>query len=649
MSLMIRDGELDVAIVQGPRVTVWPSVGVRAISQICSQNGLKVGDLGGKDLSVIGIIPELTTGALLIAEDQQKRIHRIRSKALVKISEPLHLPEPFEGWLSPSLIPISTAEKLLKRFDFSLTPAVAILGVSNQAVRFGAMLLEKEYVKEVICIHPSEEDISQYRAWEVEMIRFESLGGKVIAASPISLKQKAPLLWSLRVKDEVGIRVIDVSYVISAGPFLKEEGLKEYPPGSFLYEFYQTAKEKPEEDIEGWVLEELRGRRLGARLSKILASDDTVSFISKDRIERSYNRSKRALARMSELQKDRFEFRYDGKWLHKDDRKKMLEFAGVPQRMHLLKPVATLECFDDIPCDLCQRACPEDAIDIQRTRKNGKLEIPQFLIESKCTGCMKCVTACPSSAANLIHEKEDGGNSVLTLKWLGKKVWKKGEVAQLLNRKSEILGTGRVISSQEGLVSVEMANHLTWEARAIRPIPSLIEDEAPVYIEDHFVETQRKIEINLDGEKRRVTDQLTLTEVLFENARARFGDKLNCTDGSCKLCELRVDGVKKLACQTVVRQGMVVVTTKDIKEYEQDQEILCPCLKIKESTIKERIKGGLGSPEAVISATRVGQGKCHSQNCHSGLKQILNQEGVDAKDWIDWRFPFSEWNIGGRD
>jgi hypothetical protein len=54
-------------------------------------------------------------------------------------------------------------------------------------------------------------------------------------------------------------------------------------------------------------------------------------------------------------------------------------------------------------------------------------------------------------------------------------------------------------------------------------------------------------------------------------------------------------------------------------------------------------QGKLQSPEAVVSVTHVGEGRCHGQLCRNSLRDILLDQGLDAAEWIDWRFPWSEW------
>src|SRR5205085_1488998 len=76
----------------------------------------------------------------------------------------------------------------------------------------------------------------------------------------------------------------------------------------------------------------------------------------------------------------------------------------------------------------------------------------------------------------------------------------------------------------------------------------------------------------------------------------------------------------------------------------QGEHSLCPCLGVTVEQVVERLKqGNLQSPEAVLSVTHVGEGRCHGQLCNEGFKRALLNQGLDASQWVDWRFPWSEW------
>ena len=82
----------------------------------------------------------------------------------------------------------------------------------------------------------------------------------------------------------------------------------------------------------------------------------------------------------------------------------------------------------------------------------------------------------------------------------------------------------------------------------------------------------------------------------------------------------------------------------DPPPYQNHEQALCPCLGISREDVIERLKQGkLQSPEAVLSVTRVGEGRCHGQLCMASFKRVLTEQGLDVSQWIDWRFPWSDW------
>jgi hypothetical protein len=194
------------------------------------------------------------------------------------------------------------------------------------------------------------------------------------------------------------------------------------------------------------------------------------------------------------------------------------------------------------------------------------------------------------------------------------------------------------------LIEVEVPVHLAWEARAVkRARPPEVVDEMYLNAIQKFSVAHEKVEITLNGEKRLVRDKIPISLALFEIGRNRPEDALLCPDGSCGLCLISVDGVKKPGCQTKLHRGMVIKTTEPSASEKEDQS-LCPCLGITREQVIERLKHGkLQSPEAVLSVTPVGEGKCHGQLCMGALRRVLIDQGLEADHWVDWRFPWSDW------
>jgi len=646
MSFQVRDGKFDVVVLAGPRVSLWPSAGVRALSTLCAEVGLSVGQFGGSDLKVRGVIPDPGTGGIVLIEDVQNRIHRIQARAIVRLNSDLEFPNPFLGWRSPGLIPLSTALRLRQESRLSWNPGTVILGTGNPALRFASSLLETD-CSEVYCVETSVQwGAKRFAGWEVERRRFESQGGKIIEAVPIKLSAKAPLLWEFKLKDAQGVRVLDVARVVSAGPFSDFTGVREYPPGSFLYELEQSARATRAENVEGWALEEERGRWLGARIARALVSD---LGDKREDLDRSYKRARSRLKRYFMHREFPFTPSYQGKWLAPADAKRIRNYRALPQIEYQKRLVASVECFEDIPCNVCQTVCPENAIEIGHVPR----ERDALLIESKCTACGICLTACPSSAIVMVEDKPNHSQAKITLPWNGTRLWKAAESPQVVNRRGELLGTARVISvedpapdSKTQLVHLEIASHLAWEARGLRrPRVGQAEDLAYMEAVLRSSDQKEKVEVNLNGEKRRIRGGVSVLVALFEIGQTRENDVLYCPDGSCGLCQIEVDGTKKLACKTEVHQGMSMKFI-EASTAVQSQSSLCPCLGIDQAEVTERLtQGNLKSPEAVLSVTHVGEGKCHGQFCVGIFKRSMKSEGLDVAQWIDWRFPWSEWTL----
>ena len=638
----------DVVVIGGPRVELWPSVGVRAVSTLCAESGLSVGQVGGEHLRARGVLPLPGTGGIVLAEDLQKRVHRIQARALIRVTAPSELPDPFPGWRSQGLIPISTAMKLLNEGELQWAPCTVILGTGNRALRLGSLLVKRG---PVICVESyGQWGAKRFAGWETERRNFEILGGKILEAKPVSLIAKGPLIWEFRLEDEHGVRVIDVSRVVSAGPFRASQGVREYPPRSMLFELEQTSLGVREEDIDGWLMEEERGRLLAGKIIKSLSTD--LGAV-KDQIESVYKRARGRLKRYEKHRDEPFLPSYQGKWVSASDARQIRSFSGVPQNDYKTRAVASIECIEAIACNSCEKACPESAITFTRMKPPSAENAPviPILDESKCTACGICVDICPSSTPVLIHERENAALSQLTfsLKASGR-TWAVGELATLLNRRGETLGSGRVRALLDPrLVSIEVPTHLVWEARGIKK-PKVNSALDPGFVAAHLAKPSSapRVEVTLNGEKRIVRDKIPISLALFETGYSRPQDNLLCGDGGCGLCDVIVDGVRKSGCQTQVHRGMAI-RLDGLDGAEKSDSDLCPCLNISKTDVVARIQQGkLKSPEAVIAATHVGDGKCHGQICCESFKRTLSDEGLDMSQWIDWRFPWSDWTIDKR-
>ncbi len=644
----VRRGSFDVVVLAAPAVRHWPTVGVKRLSLLCSDAGLSVGQFGGPYLGVKGVVPSPRTGGWVWVEDAQRRVHRIHARAVVRMSPLPEFPDPFAGWRSEGLIPITTAEALLEKAQTRWAPGVAFLGTGNRALRMASRLLEQG-IPEVSCIESHHQwGAKRFAGWEVERRRFQMLGGKMIEAYPHALVRRGPLLWEFQLKDQHGIRLLEVSSVISAGPFLPTEGIREYPPGSLLFDFEQTADDLPEKNIEGWFLEEERARLLGGKIIRQLSVETTES---RESSERTLKKARIRLKRYHRHFENPFLPEYQGKWLSRADLKRVREFPGVPKTEVVNRLVASIECFEEIACNLCETACPESAIDFSREGK--------FLNEAACTACGACLPACPSRATLLLQAPPEAGKTLVVFPLAAREEPRVGELVTLLNRRGEGLGSGRVAGYQEAaepkpgrLIRIEIPAHLAWEARGYRRIRADSEAQDEVLLLSRELSRDPhggKIEVQLEGEKRFLREGVSVALALYETGRARAGDALLCPDGSCGLCAVMVDGTKKLACQTKTHARMAIRARppkSSRPDHGVDNDLLCPCLGLTSEEARRRIRSGnLLSPEAALRSVPCGEGRCHGQVCGEGFRRLMIEEGIEAQDWIDWRFPWTEWKF----
>ncbi|MBU6154208.1 MAG: 4Fe-4S binding protein [Bdellovibrionales bacterium] len=628
--MKIRDGQIDVAILAGPRLRQWPTQGVRVLSRHCSDAGLKVGWYGGPGMRVRGVLPLESSGALVMVEDVQGRLHRIQAKSVIKVSPELEFPLPFDGWYSPGLIPEATARKLLTQGSLNWQSVVVILGTGNRALRLGAELLESHLSTRVVCV---ESVYPEVRGWEVDRRRFEMRGGKIIFGKPVLLSQKSPFLWSIKIQDDHGIRVIDVARVISVGPFSDDSGFREYPPGSLLIEWENSEASLVKDDVEKVLLDENRAVVLASQIIKGLTE---VPSDLKSGFDRALWAGKQKLKELESLKQRRFSWSYDGKWLSPESKRQLHEFEGVPKALKKEGLLASIECVEKIGCKVCEKVCPAHAIKIDREQK-------RFLIEDRCTGCGFCLQVCPSQVPVMIEGEGAGSYSTLVLPFAEKPAPKKGDRVGLLSRKGEVLVQGRVLDQfLDGpvpLFKVETPSHLIWEVRGMLPLQGIEETSNS---EDFYQERGTRVEVQIHGESRRVREGQMVSVALFEIGMARPNDILMCEDGSCGLCQIQADGVKKFACETQIHQGMDIRFTRDHPASSE----LCPCEGITCAQLTEKIDSVKPDTlEALSQVIEVGQGKCHGLLCKRSWIELSRAAGVESERYNDWSFPWGDWTV----
>ncbi len=625
----VRHAKLDVIIAAGPRVRSWPTPGARLVSSICSEFGLTCGLVGGEDLHSRGLISTPGSGGILLAEDPQKRIHRFQARAVVRVVKDAKIGLPFEGSWNGGVIPIESARSLWRSQSIRFDSGAIIIGVNNESLRFGIELLENK-VSSVVWVD------SQLQSWEVLRRYALILGGRFKTGIPKSIRDKGPQLREFRVANDEGVEILESSWVISAAESkLKIDGFREYPPGSLLFELIHAAELSRTEAPDSWLLEEENSRILAAKVVKNLLVDLGGR---REFLDNSVRKAKSKLKAANRFRENAVSLKFEGKWLARESLAQIKEFSGVPKTLFKTQTVASLECFESIPCRECEKICPEQAIQISPDRDRFELN------ENRCTGCGHCVQVCPAGVVSMVRESDTGQFTSVTLKYPESSDLIVGDFVVGVNRQGAALGQVRVSArgpqeQGQSWVQVEVPEHLFWELRGIRKI-------VDPTVELHVTRPEfSKVEIFLNGERRLAREKATVQDALFEMARARSEDQLRCNDGSCGLCDIEVDGLKRRACQTAVRRGMQLKVGSPLHWKEISRaEIFCPCQGIEKNEFIQAVKLNLHrSAEDIVKEQGVGSGRCHGTFCYDSVRKILKSEGVDDSQWIDWSFPWMDW------
>ncbi len=159
----------------------------------------------------------------------------------------------------------------------------------------------------------------------------------------------------------------------------------------------------------------------------------------------------------------------------------MLHKDGIPTKEDIAKimpseerlaqgPVAVYECFQQIPCNPCEKVCPHAAVTVGEDINN----IPS-LDENKCTGCGDCVLSCPGQAIFVIDQTYNADFAVVKLPFEFVPVPAVGQYAIGLSRLGEELGWFEIAEVKESgaknktrLISIIVPRNLMMKIRNIK-------------------------------------------------------------------------------------------------------------------------------------------------------------------------------------
>ena len=103
------------------------------------------------------------------------------------------------------------------------------------------------------------------------------------------------------------------------------------------------------------------------------------------------------------------------------------------------KPLAILECDQEIPCNPCEDICPNGAIKVGSPITN----LPEIDPE-KCTGCLKCIRVCPGLCIFIVHRDFAQDTSLVYIPYEFLPLPAKGEEVDIMDRKGRIICRGKI-------------------------------------------------------------------------------------------------------------------------------------------------------------------------------------------------------------
>ena len=112
------------------------------------------------------------------------------------------------------------------------------------------------------------------------------------------------------------------------------------------------------------------------------------------------------------------------------------------ERFEKGRPVAIIECIQNIPCNPCVNACKFGAI-----KKKSLVDPPEVDYE-RCTGCGKCVSVCPGLAIFVLNLNYSKDEATIMMPYELLPMPKKGEIYQALDREGKPVGEARIIAAK---------------------------------------------------------------------------------------------------------------------------------------------------------------------------------------------------------